>query len=334
MGNLAPAYCECSEDCNQGLAGGNSWSKPDKKGPQATLPVVEQEKAITGSPPPPETVESQPTQTVRTADGEENRIDGEKPLFGADLEAAEPLRAPVVTGEPSPQPVRETEAPSQQEAEAAAVDALEADPPPADPPAADGIFRFEVSVTKESSEGYGLAHVPVEDGSNTLLIVALRDQGPVARWNEERRKLGDDEKTVQRGDRIVAVGGVADDVEVMRSMLRQDAAVFTLERWPDTIIVSLVKRLPADKFGMSTESVKREDGVEVLRVSQIWGGLMSEWNQSACQSRRFHEAVTPACEIVRLDELTDSLDSMQQALMTRETVELTFTRPDPSAFHK
>lgn len=323
MGNLAPAYiCECNEDCNQGLAGGNSWSKPDKKTPQTSLPVVEQEKAIGGAAPPqpPETVEALPTLTLVPEDGEEKPVDAEQPREdGVAVDAEEP---------PLPA-ARDPEAPPQQETEADAVDSS-----PADQFAAISILRFEVSVTKEPSEGYGLAHVPVEDGSNTLLIVALRDQGPVARWNDERRRLGDDEQTVRRGDRIVAVGGVVDDVEVMRSMLRQDSAVFTVERWPETVVVSLVKRLPVDKYGMSTETVKREDGVEVLRVTQIWGGLMGEWNQAACQSRRFHETVTPASEIITLDELTDGPERMQQALMTRDAVELTFSRPDPSAFHK
>lgn len=336
MGNLAPSYiCECNEDCNQGFSGSKSWSKPDKKKPQTSLPIVEQERALgvggAASSPPFDAVESLRKPVPLLEDGEEKPGNAEQMhVDGLAADAEDP---------PPPPMAQDPEVPSQQETEAVAVDS-----PPTDQPAVVSILRFEVSVTKSPSEGFGLAHVPVEDGSNTLLIVALRDQGPIARWNDERQRLGDDEKTVRRGDRIVAVGVVVDDLEAMRSMLRQDSAVFTLERWPETIVVSLAKRLPTDKYGMSTETVKCEDGVEVLRVTQIWGGLMSEWNQTACQSRRFHEIVTPASEVVRLDELTGDPERivelsgdperMQQALMTRDAVALTFSRPDPSAFHK
>lgn len=315
---MAPAYaCECNDDCNQGSGG--TWSKPDKK-PQ-TRPVVEQEKVISRG--------VEPLAMLGSAQ------DGERDKPG-DVERLRENGGPTDEVCPPPKPTAlHKEVPSRQELEA---EVAVTDPSPTEhlvvAPTTDGIYIFEVFVTKSSGEGYGLAHVPVDDGSSTLLIVALRDQGPVAKWNEERRRLGDNERTVRRGDRIVTVGGITDNVDAMRSMLREDSAVFTLERWPETISLKLVKRVPADTYGVSTERVKRGDGRDVLRVTHIWGGLMSEWNQAACQSRRFHETVAPASEIVRLDELEDNPERMQQALMTRDAVELTFGRPNPSAFHK
>lgn len=324
MGNLAPAYaCECNEDCNQGFSGGNTWSKPLKKLPQTNLAVVEQEKVISH-----ESVEPLPLLGFMPEE-EERDMPDDVEQFRENDGATDEVRA-----SPEATPLH-SEVPSRQEVE---VEVAPTDPSPTEQiavaPTTDGIYIFEVFVTKRSGEGYGLAHVPVDDGSGTLLIVALRDKGPIAEWNEEQRRLGDNDRTVQRGDRIVAVGGITDDVDAMRSMLREDSAVFTLERWPKTIDLKLVKRVPADTYGLSTERVKRGDGKEVLRVTQIWGGLMSEWNQTTCQSRRFHETVAPASEILRLDELEDNPESMQLALMTRDAVELTFGRPDPSAFHK
>merc|ERR1712176_1086154 len=49
------------------------------------------------------------------------------------------------------------------------------------------VLKFMVSLAKQNGEtSFGLAHVPMEDGTSTLLIVDYKDGGPVGRWNAER----------------------------------------------------------------------------------------------------------------------------------------------------
>lgn len=208
-----------------------------------------------------------------------------------------------------------------------------------DPPNKAGrpeLLRFEVQLSKDAPEAggsYGLAHVPMEDGSSTLLVVDFREAGPVGAWNREQQELGMEQCMLQRGDRIVCVNGTATDLNGMRALLRESQVHFTVERWPETVNVLLQKRTPADKYGMQTELFQRDDGTQVLVVCQILqGGLLGEWNRWACLSRRFSEAVVPGCEIIRVGDFSDSPDLMQQALVDRDSADLTFKRPDPASY--
>lgn len=196
------------------------------------------------------------------------------------------------------------------------------------------ILSFKVSLSKQPSESYGLAHMPhPEDGSQSLLICDLRPDGPIAKWNMEQRSLGKLEYQVLRGDRIVAVGDVS-DTDGMRERLRSDAKVeFTVERWPDTITVFLKKEKEGDKFGMQTELIVRDDGTKMLRVGRVSAGLLGEWNARAAKSKRFCDFVCQLSAIVKVNQVTDNPEKMQQLLVSDSEVEISFSRPDPELYN-
>merc|ERR1719254_433224 len=93
------------------------------------------------------------------------------------------------------------------------------------------LVRFKVNLRKQAGEPFGLAHMPMEDGSQSLLVVELRGEGPIVRWNMEQRAMGLNEFQMQRGDRIVRVGQDT-TVDAMRERLRKDDVDFVVERWP------------------------------------------------------------------------------------------------------
>lgn len=194
------------------------------------------------------------------------------------------------------------------------------------------IVSFKVTVTKTPGENFGLAHIPMEDGSQSLLVVELRPDGPMTRWNMEQRAMGRADFDVRRGDRIVNVGSVS-DIEGMRDLLREDNVEFTVERWPEVVSVLLKKLEPTDKYGMQTDLIIKDDGAKVLRVGRISGGLLGEWNTVAAGSRRFFEVIGQSSEIISVnDEKVDS-ERMQQMLVTEPEVEIGFQRPDPELFN-
>jgi len=194
------------------------------------------------------------------------------------------------------------------------------------------IVRFKVALSKASGENFGLAHMPMEDGSQSLLVVELRSDGPISTWNMEQRALGRGDIDVRRGDRIVSVGYVS-DIDGMRELLRQDQVEFSVERWPPSVAVVLNKREPTDKYGMQTDLLIRDDGSKVLRVGRISGGLLGEWNTSAAAARRFYDVVGQFSEIVRVNDQKDDPERMQQMLVTESMVEVSFVRPDPELYN-
>jgi len=195
-----------------------------------------------------------------------------------------------------------------------------------------GLVSFDLQLTKEEGTTYGLAHVPVRDGTNTLLIVEWKEDGPVGKWNRARRDLGSPEQQVERGDRITSVNGVS-DTDGMRSALRLGQIRLAVERWPERIVVSLQKRNASDRYGLRTDLIPTEvDGKHQLRVIQVVGGLVGEWNAWACLTKRFFEVVSPGLEIVQVDELQGLPEKMQEAMSSRDKVEITMKRPDPSEY--
>jgi len=196
------------------------------------------------------------------------------------------------------------------------------------------IVRFAVSLTKSSGENFGLAHMPMEDGSQSLLIVELRPDGPMARWNAQQRAIGKQE--VRRGDRRVAVMQATDvisDIDGMRELLRQNTVDFTVERWPPSVTIVLKKREPTDKYGMQTDLIIKDDGSKVLRVGRISGGILGDWNTLAAGGRRFFDVVGQFSEIIKVNDQKDDPDRMQQLLVTESSVEITFMRPDPELYN-
>lgn len=195
------------------------------------------------------------------------------------------------------------------------------------------VLRFDVALSKDSgNSSFGLAHAPMQDGSGVLLVVELREGGIVARWNAEQARAGKPEWVIKSADRIVQVGG-SSDIDIMRAHFREDRVQFTVERWPEIIIASLKKRCAGDKYGMQTDLVMMEDGVEVLRVGQLsTGGLLEEWNRGAIMSRRHHEIVHPGSEIVKVGDLSGSPRRLQQTLLAGSGADISFKRPDRGLF--
>jgi len=194
------------------------------------------------------------------------------------------------------------------------------------------IVSFKVTIAKTPSENFGLAHMPMEDGSQSLLVVELRPDGPMTRWNMEQRAMGRADFDVRRGDRIVNVGNLS-DIEGMRELLRQDNVEFAVERWPQVVSVLLKKGEPTDKYGMQTDLIIKDDGAKVLRVGKISGGLLGEWNTQAAESRRFFEVIGQFSEITSVNEEKVDSERMQQMLVTEPDVKITFHRPDPELFN-
>jgi len=194
------------------------------------------------------------------------------------------------------------------------------------------ILRFKVILSKSSNENFGLAHMPMEDGSMSLLVVELRPDGPIDKWNAEQRSMGQGDFQVRPGDRIVNVGN-ARDLDGMRQLLRQDRVAFIVERWPEVVNVSLKKRSPSDKYGMQTDLIIRDDGTKVLRVGRISGGLLAEWNTLAAGARRFFDIVGPFSEIVMVNGERGDPERMQQLLVTGPSVDVAFARPDPEVYN-
>jgi len=196
------------------------------------------------------------------------------------------------------------------------------------------IIRFKVRLTRLPTENFGLAHMPMEDGSQSLLVVELRPSGPMDRWNAEQRNLSQPDFQVQPGDRIVSVGdSKAGDLDGMRQLLRQDKAEFVVERWPPLLSVSLKKRTPNDKYGMQTDLIIRDDGTKILRVGRISGGLLGESNALAARTRRFFDVVGPFAQIVSVNGESGDPERMQQELVANSTVDVAFARPDPELYN-
>lgn len=196
------------------------------------------------------------------------------------------------------------------------------------------IIRFKVRLTRLTAENFGLAHMPMEDGSQSLLVVELRPDGPMDRWNAEQRNLSQPDLQVRPGDRIVSVGDAkGGDLDGMRQLLRQEKAEFIVERWPPTLSVSLKKRTPNDKYGMQTDLIIRDDGTKILRVGRISGGLLGESNALAARTRRFFDVVGPFAQIVSVNGERGDPERMQQVLVTDLTVDVSFTRPDPELYN-
>lgn len=95
-------------------------------------------------------------------------------------------------------------------------------PPPND-------WRVEVTLSKginggERTDRFGFANVPTADG-RALLINWLDLNGLLGMWNRNHP-----DKAIREGDIILAVNGVADDVEAMRVQLQLDAIRMVIQR--------------------------------------------------------------------------------------------------------
>lgn len=200
-----------------------------------------------------------------------------------------------------------------------------------------GCHYFDVELSKHGNElSFGMAHVPMEDGSGHLLVVDFRDVGPVARWNEQQRQLGKEDSILRRGDRIVSVGPVT-DLDGIKAKLRQASIVFNAVRWPQSIAVRLTKGRLSDQFGVQLETVDSATGLQILRVNRITAGILSEWNNMAWRSRRLFEIVSPGFEIISVNGVecpAASAQGLQQLFQERDDVEVVFRRPSPEWYTK
>mmetsp|Transcript_54396 Transcript_54396/g.168778 ORF Transcript_54396/g.168778 Transcript_54396/m.168778 type:complete len:252 (-) Transcript_54396:18-773(-) len=194
---------------------------------------------------------------------------------------------------------------------------------------ANEILRFEVALTGQCAEGYGGQHAPAEDGSESLVVTSVEENSPLAEWNEQQVQAETPEYTVRAGDHIVSVDSVLVGVASMGEQLQMahSSVRFVVERWPEVVVAALDRRMPADKLGMRTESIERQDGTEVLTLCQVTGGLLGDWNRLAFRDRRFFEVVQPGSAIVRVLDCVGGADRMLQELMNKSSVEIAFKRP-------
>merc|ERR1711862_91165 len=103
-----------------------------------------------------------------------------------------------------------------------------------------GATRFHVFMAKAEGDRFGLVTMPMQDGSRCLVIIEIREGGLVARWNSQQQQLGELEKMLNIGDRIVSVaddieGGSTTNLDEMRRLLKRDRVEFSLERSPSNV---------------------------------------------------------------------------------------------------
>jgi hypothetical protein len=200
----------------------------------------------------------------------------------------------------------------------------------------DGLLYFKANLKAGGSDSIlGFEHIPAEDGSNTLLITDVMDEGSsLGIWNNKMRSNGQESMFILRGDRIAAVNGIKGDREAMAGLLREGSPELEVQRWPSLIKVALQRTDPGVKLGMQVELVQKADSTQVLRVGRIMGGLLGDWNQRAVSSGRFFEAVVPGSEIQAVGEISDDPEKMRDAVVSRDKVEIAFRRLDPAVFRR
>jgi len=192
----------------------------------------------------------------------------------------------------------------------------------------DDVVRFQVKLNKDPSatSGYGLAHAALE-GAGVLMVMELRPDGVVSKWNSDRIAEGKPQVAVKPGDRIVAMEGAA-DLSAMRSMFREQESVdFTVERWPDIVNITLSRESPADTFGLNVDVVNKQDGHKVLVVFEVAPGIMQEWNTRAFAAKEFYSIVTPGSELISINGISEP-GKMMESLLKELKVELSIRRPD------
>lgn len=96
----------------------------------------------------------------------------------------------------------------------------------------------EVVLRKELIDGqsakFGFANIPSPDGRH-LLVTWVDANGLLGMWNR-----ASPDRAVREGDAIVAVNGVRDDVEAMRSQLQQGTAHMLVRRGHSSGAIGLV----------------------------------------------------------------------------------------------
>jgi len=193
-----------------------------------------------------------------------------------------------------------------------------------------GILHFDVDLAKNGNEGFGLAHIPIEDETNTLVVVAIQSGGCLWRRNEKTAELGKPEHTVRPGDRIVSVNGVFSDVITMRTSLKNQSVTLRVERWPEKFIVPVRRRYPTERLGLATEIAPSESENDrmALLVNQISDGYFADWNNQASATKRLSELITCGTEVSRIGDIDSSPEAMREALNHFEgSIDIEFTRP-------
>lgn len=194
---------------------------------------------------------------------------------------------------------------------------------PVAPVAQDAVVSFEVTLAKGASEDmYGIAQRLTKDGSDTLLVVALKPGGLAERWNAARLSA---QNTIRPNDRIVAVNGVTQDATALRMALREPKLTITLWRFPEIFEVRL-DRDAGGLYGMRTVRAVEEDGRKMLIVHTIAeDGSLQAWNQRMRQERKFHLIVSHAAELLQVNAKTTPQD-MQEELQRSPSVKIIFRR--------
>mmetsp|Transcript_1648 Transcript_1648/g.4072 ORF Transcript_1648/g.4072 Transcript_1648/m.4072 type:complete len:184 (-) Transcript_1648:336-887(-) len=95
--------------------------------------------------------------------------------------------------------------------------------------AEDGSWQFDVELWRDSEDGggaagYGFGYIELEKQPNMLLVVSVREDSAVARWNAQCQEEGMPDYAIKAGDKIIGVNG-AQDAASMREELHQSEGV-------------------------------------------------------------------------------------------------------------
>merc|ERR1712137_6936 len=82
----------------------------------------------------------------------------------------------------------------------------------------------DMLLSKDTAQRFGFANVPTPDGKS-LVISWIDDQGIFAKWNREHPN-----DAVAEGDRIAAVNGASDEIQVMRNQFQQNTVRMLIHR--------------------------------------------------------------------------------------------------------
>lgn len=191
-------------------------------------------------------------------------------------------------------------------------------------PRQEPVLSFEVTLERgETEDMYGIAQRLTKDGSETLLVVALKPGGLADRWNTARPSAPNQ---IRPNDRIALVNGITKDVARMRMALREPKLVLAVLRYPEIFEVRL-DRDAGGLYGMRTVKAVEEDGRKMLIVHAISEeGAAHAWNERMFFERKFELIVAEAAELLQVNAKT-SPQEMQEELQSSPSVVVRFRRP-------
>lgn len=190
------------------------------------------------------------------------------------------------------------------------------------------VKSFEIVLQKkEPEEMYGIGQRLTRDGSNTLVVVALKPGGLADTWNRTQGGPSG-QNLILPNDRVVSVNGASGDVSAMRIALKESRVKLQLWRFPEQYELRF-ERDVSGLYGISTVRTV-EEGRMILIVERVSdGGVVQRWNQRMQLEKRYHLLVMEGTQLLRVNGLV-GLHEMEAHLQKSARVEILFKRPPPS----